>query len=260
MNEQLAEVPDAEHDIAFHAFGALWRRRQRALGDAVGPVGIHLQSALTAEGRHIVAHDGAVRDGLLLVAAIIVIGVALFLYALVPGFDGVADVGDFARGLVAELVTELAAFLHVPDPFLLGLESRRDTVASRTGAREFFFVRHFDQREPIVGGIVLRGILGAGCCHGGVIDGLAGRGIDGLGVHQAVTTRPHLICALRKIGEHVAALLVGDHDLDEAVGLQRFRDHPHARFRTFRARDDTADIVGVHFHGLRRGRQRQQTR
>src|SRR5262249_20735585 len=57
---------------------------------------------------------------------------------------------------------------------------------------------------------------------------------------------PHLIFGLRKVGHHVAALVVGHHHLGIAGGkIGGFRNHPDARLRSVRAGDAAADVVVV---------------
>src|SRR5690606_29952077 len=71
----------------------------------------------------------------------------------------VVHVAERARDLVAELVTEVARALDVPDPLALLLHRRRDAVAGRPRAREFARLRRLEQRQPVIAGIDLRGLL-----------------------------------------------------------------------------------------------------
>ena len=62
-------------------------------------------------------------------------------------------------------------------------------------------------------------------------------------VDQPVAAHPDLVFGFRQLGDQVAPLIVGHHDLGELGGkIGRFRDHPHARFRPARSGDDAADF------------------
>src|SRR3954451_1649318 len=92
-------VPHRDHGVALDALRPLrLRRRQLALGDAVGPIAEHLQGALRAHAVHGVDHVEARLPGL---------------DAAGPGLVAILELaerlGDRARRLVAELVASDAA-------------------------------------------------------------------------------------------------------------------------------------------------------
>ena len=69
------------------------------------------------------------------------------------------------------------------------------------------------------------------------LSDLAGLAVDLGGVDEAIAAHPDLVIGLRQIGQHVAALVVGHHDLGE-LGRQvgRLGDHPDAGLRAVRRR------------------------
>ena len=82
--------------------------------------------------------------------------------------------------------------------------------------------------------------------HRSVIDNLP-RLCGELGrVHQTVAAHPDRVVRARQIGHEVTPLVVGDDDARE-FGWQilRFGDNPDARLGAVRARDDTADVIGI---------------
>ena len=118
---------------------------------------------------------------------------------------------------------------------------------------EIAFLRNRQQRDPVIGGIGLRGGLWRGRDHRCQIQRLSGRRVHLRRIHQPVPAHPHLVICLRQIGQQILPVIVGDHDLAE-FGLQvaGLRDHPHAGFRAFRTRHRAADIFGIHRYGVRR--------
>ncbi len=123
--------------------------------------------------------------------------------------------------------------------FMFGI----DAVAVVAGAGEFGLVRDLDEREPVDRRIILRrGGLVRRLDRGDVHD-LAGGGGGLRRVDEAIAAHPHRVVRLRQVGHHVAALIVGDHDLDhlgrEIGGL---RNHPDAGLRPVRTGDDAAEV------------------
>jgi len=96
--------------------------------------------------------------------------------------------------------------------------------------------------------ILRRGrVIGRG--HRLQVDLVAGPGLRFGGIHQAVAAHPDRIIGLRQIRQHIAAGIVGDHDLGIFGGqILGFGDHPDAGFRAMRPRDRAADVIGVDRH------------
>ena len=126
----------------------------------------------------------------------------------------------------------------------------RDVIRDVALTAELILARDFQHREPVDRRIVFcrLGVVCRG--HGSQVDVLAGDGVDFRRIDEAVAAHPNLVFGFRQVGQDVAALVVGHHDLGvtggEIVGL---RDHPDARFRTVRPRDHAADIVGFDANG-----------
>src|SRR2546423_626429 len=66
------------------------------------------------------------------------------------------------------------------------------------------------------------------------------------GFNEAIAAHPHAVVRLGHIGDEVAALIVRDDNLAEpGRQILRFRNHPAARLRTFRAGDHAAEVIAV---------------
>src|SRR4029077_3367428 len=150
INLWIGPVPQADDHVPLLALRTGRRvRRKLSLGDAVAPVRVHRQRALTANLVEAGAHPGARLAGL---------------NAAIPRGFRVMDLaedalGNFARGLVAHLMTARAA-VRVDDlanPLALALDVRSDSVSARPGAGEIALGRHLQQREPVQRGIVFDG-------------------------------------------------------------------------------------------------------
>src|SRR6266850_244203 len=67
-----------------------------------------------------------------------------------------------------------------------------------------------------------------------------------------ISAYQYVVVTFRKVGQQVAALVVGHHGLDEARGsVFSFRDDPDACFGTTRSGDDATDIIGIDRNCLR---------
>ena len=122
---------------------------------------------------------------------------------------------------------------------------------ARLGFEQHVLVGHvaygnLHETEPVIGRIDLRGCACVGRDDGFEMEPLSRPHRDPRRIHQPVPAHEHLVAGSRQIRHDVATLIVGDDDPGElrrqVAGL---RDHPHAGFGTFRARDDAADVVGV---------------
>ena len=117
-------------------------RRVLALGDAIGPVGEHLQGALPAEGAELAVH----------VRTVMARG-----NPSRPGRHGGIEPPkarrNLARRLVAELMARHAAVgLQLLEELSLALSIRGSLLLQR----KLGLVRQLHQREPVIGGIVFR--------------------------------------------------------------------------------------------------------
>ena len=216
-------VPHRDDDVALDTLWSRWRGRHGAGGDAISPVGEHRQRAFHAQLAHGAEHLSA--------------GLAR-LYAALPRRRGGLEVPqvrrNLARALGAQLMTgQATARLHDPDPLSLVLDIGRNAVSGVPGAWELALLRHPEQGEPVPGGVIRRRRAQIGRRDRGQVQSPSRRARHFRRIHQAITTYPHGVVGFRQIGQHVAPLIVGDHDLDEAGGqIGRFRDNPDARFRT----------------------------
>ncbi len=219
-------VPQADDDVALQAlrpFGP--RGGQLARGDPIGPVGELPQHARRIEPSDVVRHVGhrlAGRD------------------APRPGLDRGIEMAELLRNgtrrLVAELVAGVAAVgLREVEPLAL---------TACFPYREFALLRNLEHRIPVDRRIIFRR---GGCArrdHRVEVDDFSGDGLDLEGIDQPVAAHPHLVAGFRKLGNQVAAAIVGDHDLREFRGkVGRFGDHPYAGLWAVRARDHPAQLV-----------------
>ena len=149
--------------------------------------------------------------------------------------------------LVAKLVTRVAAVgLDDVQPLALTPERHRHAVAVRARAGELALLRHLEHGVPVDGRVIFRRGGRIRRHHRFQIYDLARYGSSPGRIHQPVASHPDAVRRLRKVGHHVAAPIVGDHDLDEfREQVGRLGDHPHAGLGSVRARDHAADIVVV---------------
>ena len=241
-------VPHRHHDIALDA-GRPRRRRARQLAglDAIGPIRQRRQMAAARrqQRRHVGDHGQAGRPRL---------------QAPRPGLDRGVEMAERLRDGTGRVIADLMAIaaavgLDRVQPLILGLVLDRDAVAVGTGARKLAGVGNPDHREPIDRRIILRCGGEIGRHHGGQVEIPAGRARDLRGIHQPVAAHPYLVGGRRKVGQHVAPAVVGDHHLGEAgAEIAGLRDHPDAGLRPEPARHRAADRMRV---DLDRGRCRR---
>ncbi len=147
-----------------------------------------------------------------------------------------------------------APFFSEPDVLRLALEVRVDPVPLRAGAGELALGRDLEQRVPVPGRVVLR--RGARIRRGGrpQVQRRPGLRPPLRRVDQPVPAHPDVVARLRQVGEEVAPLVVGHHDLGE---LRRevggLGDHPHPRLGAARPRHHPRDVVAIDRRS-RRGR------
>ena len=240
---RIGPVPQRHDDVPLLALRPGRRhRRQLASGNPIGPVGEHRQRALPADLGKLGVHPGASLSRL---------------NPPIPSrfrrLERAEGLGNFARRLVAQLMTARAAVgVHdVANPLALALHRRRNPVAPGRWPRagEVTLGRHLKQREPIQSRVVVRRRLRVRRRNRRQIENLARRRLDFRRVDEPVAANPHVVVCLRKVGDQVAALIVGDHDFDQACGqLPGFRDHPDARLGAARSSDHAADVVIVDGH------------
>ena len=236
-------VPRRHDDVALDALRTRRRRaRQLALGDAIGPVGIHRERAGAAHLREAGAHAAAGLAGL---------------DAAIPRHLRILELAEDARGNrarrgPAHLMAARAAVGvdDVADPVALGLHVGRDAVALVTGAGEIALRRQLQQREPVERRVVLRGGLLVGRRRRLQVEDLARLGLHLGRVNQPIAAHPHVVLACRQVGDDVPAAVVGDDALDQARRrASRFGDHPDAGLGPVGARDHAANIVVINARG-----------
>jgi hypothetical protein len=94
--------------------------------------------------------------------------------------------------------------------------------------------------------IILRGRGLVRRRHRGQVQPPAGLAVDLRGVDEAIAAHPDLVAGLRKVGQDVAALVVGhDHARELGGQIVGLGDHPDAGLRTARTPHDSADIVVI---------------
>ena len=217
----LGVVPVAQRDDDV-ALDALRPRRlgkrQLALRDALGPVAEILE-------RHAAELTGGDGDHVLAGLA----GLDAAHPGLFVGLDRVhVELRDRAGRELAELVAaDAAVVLHAVE-----IVGDLD-VGRRVLAAEDLGLRDLHHRVPVDRRVVLRGFRLVRRRHRGQIELLAGLALHLRRVDEAVAAHPDVVIGLRQIGDDVAALVVGDDDLDVAHRqIARFRDHPDAGLGT----------------------------
>ena len=231
-------VAQRDHDVALDA---LRPRRlcigQLALRHALGPVAEILE-------RHAAKLTGGDGDHVLAGLA----GLDAAHPRLFVGLDRVhVELRNRAGRQLAELMAaDAAVVLH-------GVEVVGDLdVVRRVLAAEYLGLRDLHHRVPVDRRVVLRGFRRIGGRHRGQIELLAGLALHLRRIDEAVAAHPDVVIGLRQVRDDVAALIVGDDDLDVAHRqIARFRDHPDAGLRTTGAFHHAADVVVV--DGDRRG-------
>ena len=236
----LVVVPVAQRDDDV-ALDALRPRRlgnrQLALRDALGPVAEilerHAAELTGGDGDHVLAGLSG-------------------LDAAHPGFfvrlDRVhVELRNRAGRELAELMAaDAAVVLHAVE-----IVGDLDVVR-RVLAAEDLGLRDLHHRVPVDRRVVLRGFRLVRRRHRRQIELLAGLALHLRRVDEAVAAHPDVVIGFRQIGDHVAALVVGDDDLDVAHRqIARFRDHPDAGLRAAGAAHDAADVIVVDRHLLR---------
>ena len=113
-------------------------------------------------------------------------------------------------------------------------------------AAEILRRRNLHHRVPVDRRIIVRRRRLVRRRHRREIELLAGLAAHLRRIDQPVAAHPDLVVGVRKVGDDVAALVVGDDDLGVA-GRQigGLRDHPDAGLRSVRAGDHAADVVVV---------------
>src|SRR5262249_46948260 len=210
-----APLPRGDHDVALDTLRP--RRlalRQLALGDAVGPVAVILERRAAEIAGELVGH----------------------LLARLPGLDAAHPCfftrlelaerrGDRAGRLLPELMAADAAdVLRLLEPVDL-----RELLRNVALAAELALVGNLEHRIPVDRRVVLRRSRLVRRRHRAQIELLARFAVDLGRIDEAVAAHPNLVFGLGKVGQHVAALIVGHHDLGGAGGkVGGFGDHPDA--------------------------------
>ena len=234
---RIRPIPHRDHDVALDALRPWRRRRHFAAVDAIGPIGEEQQRALLA---HIVDAVQHLRAGLARGEPA--------LPRMLQRRERAELLRDLARAFRAQLMARRAAAgLDHPQPLGLALDVRIDAVALRAGAGKFAGFRNAEQRQPLAGGVILRGRVIVGRNHRRQVQRLARRGHRAFRINQAIPAHEDRVIRLRQIGQQVASLVVGDDDPDEGRWeLFRLRDHPDAGFGALAAAHHAADVVAVH--------------
>ena len=150
--------------------------------------------------------------------------------------------GDRPRRFLTELMAADAVdVVHALEPGLA-----RDGFRNIGRAAEILRRRDLHHRVPIDRRVVMRGGLFVRRLHRSVVEPLARLCPHLRRIDESVSTHPDLVVGDRKVGNDVAALIVGDDALDVA-GRQigGLRDHPDSGFRTVRSADHAADIITI---------------
>ncbi len=146
----VAHIPQRDDDVAFDAFGTRRGRRYVALRDAFGPAGVRLQQGLALVVEHAVhrrAADARAEPPF------------PRFFVRLEFWLRFEDVIDRTRLFVAELMAEVAVGLERVDVVVLRLHCRPDAVARGAGTGEGARRRRFQQRQPVIARIHLRGFL-----------------------------------------------------------------------------------------------------
>ena len=231
----VAPLPRRHDDVALDALRP--RRlamRQFPLGDAVGPVAEVLERNAAEHLRERVQHE---RRGL------------ARLHAADPRLLPRLELAERGRnrpgGQLAELMAaDAASVLHHREPIALG-DVRGDVAL----AAELIGVRDLEHRVPVDRRVVLRRRRRGRRHDRAEIQLLARLGIDLRRIDEAVAADPHLVFGLRKVGHHVAALVVGDDDSRKpGRKLRRLGDDPDTGLGPARPGDHAADVVTIDGH------------
>src|SRR5439155_416314 len=110
-------------------------------------------------------------------------------------------------------------------------------------------IRDLEHRVPVDRRIVLRRRRIGRRRDRAEIQWLAQLAVDLRRIDEAVATDPHLVFGLRKVGHHVAALVVGDDDSRKpGRKLRRLGDDPDTGLGPARPGDHAADVVTTDGH------------
>ena len=159
--------------------------------------------------------------------------------------------------LAAEFVARLARVLDRVDPGALRLHEGGNAIAASrsSGAWKLVLAGNLQHRIPVHARIKARGFGRRRRYFRSQVQGLAGLAVDALGINQAVAAHPDLVFCLGQIGHHVAALIVGRHDLGEfGWQVRRLGNDPDARLGSAGAGDHAADIRRAESRRLRKSR------
>ena len=152
------------------------------------------------------------------------------------------------------MTSPASARLQAPEPLRLAPHVWRNAVPRRTSPGERALVRRLDQGKPIAGRVVFRRRERTGRHNRRQVHSLSRRSLDLRRIDQPIPADPEGVRRFRKVGYHVPPAIVCDDDLHE-LGRQagRFRNHPDARFRSFRAGNHAADVIAVDAYGFAGG-------
>ena len=234
MDEGLlaAPLPRCDDDVALDPLrpGRLVLR-QLAGGDTVGPLAEILERhavELTGEAEHHPLSGLAGRDAAR--------------PCLFARFER-AELGGDGPG---RFLPELMAADAIDVAHLLAPSLTRDVGGDIGRAAEILGRRHLHHRVPVHRRIIMRRRALIRRRHCREIEAVAWLAAHLWRIDETVAAHPDLIIRHRQVGDDVAALVVGHHQLGK-LGRQfrRLRDHPHARFRPARAPHDAADVVTI---------------
>src|SRR2546425_152586 len=94
-------------------------------------------------------------------------------------------------------------------PLALALHVLRNAVGFWSCAGELTLIGHAEQRKPIHGRIVFRCSTRIWRHDGLQVEGPAGRGLHGLGIHEPVASYPYFVVGLGKLRQYVATAIIG---------------------------------------------------
>src|SRR5262245_18635363 len=135
-------------------------------------------------------------------------------------------------------------------PLSLALDTLVNAVSLLSGSGKLALVRNPEHRVPVNRRIILRRRAFAWRNYSLKVKRFAGSGFDLRRIDQPVTANPDAVIGFREVGYQIAALIVGDNDLDEFGGkVGCLSDDPDAGFGSLGAGDHAADVIVVDAHG-----------
>ena len=135
-------------------------------------------------------------------------------------------------------------FLRVSIQACCDLDNLADAVSLVAGAGKFAGGGDLEQRIPVDAGIIFRRRGGVRRRDRREIHELAGRALNFRQIDQPITTHPEAVVGLGKIGNDIAAALIGHHHFGKFGGeVGRLRDHPDAGLGPGRSSDDATEIA-----------------